>query len=238
MLRKHVSEPHRVVCITDSPAGITECETFPLWPLIKGGKRAWNCYHRLRLFDPDVARQFGERIVSIDLDVVVTGDLSEIMPRGKLGFLKGAVSTWNGSMWYLEPGLGAHLWRDWRGEESIAEVERHRFAESGPTKGWRGTDQIWISLRTSPADVVTWTPDDGVVLYHSMKKNPDWTASRAVFFPGQKKPWSPYCAVETPDLWRAYLNAYDPKLAVPTGYRAMLDHSKRLFRHINAGLEG
>jgi hypothetical protein len=48
--------PVRVVCVTDDPSGITECDTHPLWDDCSklrnaSGAHLPSCYRRLKLYD-------------------------------------------------------------------------------------------------------------------------------------------------------------------------------------------
>jgi hypothetical protein len=79
MLAKHMSGEYRLVCVTDRPEEITECETFPLWNLPVTQTRDLDCYRRLKLFEPKFGAVFGERILSLDLDVLIRGDLAPLI---------------------------------------------------------------------------------------------------------------------------------------------------------------
>src|SRR5690606_31900955 len=82
MVARHYPHPHRFVCVTDDPAGV-ECETWPLWddlasvPNPTWPDRGPSCYRRLKLF----ARPSLGRWVWLDLDAVITGDLSPLWTR-------------------------------------------------------------------------------------------------------------------------------------------------------------
>ncbi len=65
MLERHVHIPHRLVCVTDDPAGIDpRVEIVPLWDKCRalGG-----CYNRLWVFSHEARDLFGDRFVCIDL---------------------------------------------------------------------------------------------------------------------------------------------------------------------------
>lgn len=87
MVRRWYPHPHRFICVTDETKGIDpDIEIRPAWndyarvQSPHGGKNP-SCYRRLRLFHPDAAEWFGERYVSLDLDVVITGDLAPLWNR-------------------------------------------------------------------------------------------------------------------------------------------------------------
>src|SRR3954467_801917 len=89
MLRRNlVNTPHRIVCVTDSEAGITECETAHLWRDTDDlpnatGRHLPSCYRRLKLYERatqrDIGIDKGDRIMGIDLDSLITGDLREVV---------------------------------------------------------------------------------------------------------------------------------------------------------------
>jgi len=69
MVRDHLDEPYRFVCLTNVPEKVS-CETIPLvtdWP-------GW--WAKLELFRPDL---FDDRVLYLDLDVDVIGDLSDLV---------------------------------------------------------------------------------------------------------------------------------------------------------------
>jgi hypothetical protein len=75
MVARHLSLPHRFVCISDQD--VPGVETLPLWPDLAelGG-----CYRRLKVFDPAFT-MLGDRFAVMDLDCVVTGSLDEMFSR-------------------------------------------------------------------------------------------------------------------------------------------------------------
>jgi len=85
---RHLRAPHRFFCITDTPSkslagGVTWILAWPDWPSkgILDGKEMFR--QRLRLFDPSVRDVFGERILQVDLDTVVVGDLVPVVSRSE-----------------------------------------------------------------------------------------------------------------------------------------------------------
>lgn len=195
MVARHYKKPHRFVCITDDPTGV-EAETFPLWEDCSkltnaSGEHLPSCYRRLKIFDPATQAAMGiepgTRIVSLDLDTVICGDLTPLVDRGEefVGWaLKGTYHprVFNGSMFLLEAGKVAEVWADFDPESSPAVAAAAKF---------RGSDQSWLSYRVG-VDRPGWTKANGIVSYAlDLRRSPDHlpTGARVVMFHGHMKPW-------------------------------------------------
>jgi len=187
---------YRIVCITDDPSGIHACETFPLWHDAAEMHNATNktlpsCYRRLRLYDPkaqsDLGMRPGERVASIDLDALVTGQLAPLlsMPGRFVGWeLPGThhPRVFNGSFQMFSAGTLNHIWEDFDGERSALEANK---------AGYRGSDQAWLSYRLINE------PDSVGVAYPMISSYPLQTKIRGhhsaetllVFYHGRLKPW-------------------------------------------------
>ena len=206
MLAKHMTGPWRLICITDDERGI-DCETFPLWTIPRAKIPARldlptdrvvpDCYTRLRMFDPNVGRHFGECFVSIDLDCVILKDLAPLFENG-YDFIaaKGYRSHLCGSMWQLRPGSHADVWQSYDPVESPKRIASSTY---GCFK-LSGSDQAWMSLQMPDAPL--WTEADGV--YQFMELRPQRIVpanARIVFFAGSIKPWDRDCAMISPKLY-------------------------------------
>jgi hypothetical protein len=192
MARRHYQKPHRFSCITDDPAGIDkDIRIIPLWddyanlpnPAFHGGP---SCYRRLKAFSAEAAEIIGPRFVSLDLDVVITGDMSPVWDRTEDFVIWGdAVKGYwyNGSMWMMTAGARRQVWETFDPVRSPKEAHR---------AGRRGSDQAWIAHCLGPNEA-TWTTRDGVYSYRfhcqEGRKAPPPDA-RVVIFHGKIDPWS------------------------------------------------
>src|SRR5919109_173207 len=77
--------PHRFICVTSEPKGLdSQVEvipppvTFAHVPAPRG-VRFPSSYRRLWNFSAEAKAAFGERILALDIDVVVTGDLRPLL---------------------------------------------------------------------------------------------------------------------------------------------------------------
>jgi hypothetical protein len=195
MIARHYPHPHRFVCVTDDPTGIeAPVQTIPLWPdyaeLVNPSAPSTgpSCYRRLRMFARDAADWLGRRIVALDLDCVVTGDLTPIFHRTEPFVIwadTNPKTPYNGSLMLFTAGAVAELWEEF---DPIQSPKRTRAA------GYFGSDQAWISLRLGGGQP-TFKRQDGVLSYRVHLKqlgvqNRLPAATRLVIFHGSVDPWS------------------------------------------------
>lgn len=145
------------------------------------------CFARLRAFDPEwQARQGlkeGDRLVILDLDLVVTGSLEGLFDREE-GFtiLQGVNSSnpcpYNGSLWMLRAGYRPDVW-----SEFSVEAARQVPFDSFPD------DQAWFAHKLP--DAGAFGPETGVYGF----QKPGWPKgnalprnARIVAFPGWRDP--------------------------------------------------
>ncbi len=180
---RNLKIPHRFVCITNRTD--VSCETLPIEHEYLLAVRD-GCYSRLRMFDP--AWQWVNRIdrlVCLDLDLVVTGSLDALFSRlESFVILHGGhfnPCPFNGSVMMLDCGARPEIWQRF----TVKEAEAVACADGT----WRGSDQTWIS-HVAP-DAAGWTHLDGVYAY----QKPGWMTgndlpadARIVAFPGKKDP--------------------------------------------------
>lgn len=196
MVARHYPHPHRFICFTDDPKGLDpRVDARPIWqdfatiPSPHGGKNP-SCYRRLRLFRADMADLLGTtRFVSLDLDCVITRDLTPLWDRpedfvmwGDTNPLPG--SHYNGSMVLMTAGARQHVWDTF---DPMTSPQRAKAA------GCFGSDQGWISYCLGPGEA-RWTKADGVYSFRNHLR--DRTTSlpdnaRIVFFHGSTDPWTP-----------------------------------------------
>lgn len=156
-----LSVPHRFVCLTDLriPGVETRPNPAPEYP-----KR---CYRRLWLFSPQ-ARKLGERLLHLDLDVVVCGSLDHLVARTaplivyKAGSIAARGWSLNPSVLWLETGTQTDIWQTWRKHPS-------RVAAYAKLDGWWGSDQAVLSYLRRDTPVETYGPEDGVVSFRHIR---------------------------------------------------------------------
>ena len=207
MLRARLSVPYRLLCITDDPTGITECDFAPLWdaPEIEQARRQ-NSYVRLKLFDPATQERLGlgSRIAAIDLDAVILRDLSPLFAMGKrFCAVRGVSAHVNGSMFVLARGSHSHVWRDFDSIESPRQIARTMHNN----KRICGSDQAWLSIKIPLAQ--TWGTEHGVWQFERLAVPKYRDNARVVFFAGATKPWDAACREKTPELYETYMRFFN-----------------------------
>lgn len=204
MVARNYKKPHRFNCITDDPKGINEnIRIIPLWNdhshLISAyGSKNPSCYRRLKVFSAEAEQIIGPRFVTVDLDVVITNDLSPLWDRPEDFVIWKSVTPatyYNGSMLLLKAGTRKSVWEDFHPVKSIQATRAKRQF---------GSDQAWISLKLGPNET-TWAEEDGVYSWRlhidgSLNKNTNRYENkvksrdlppnaRIVMFHGADDPW-------------------------------------------------
>lgn len=132
-------------------------------------------YPKLWLWSGDV--DLG-RMLYLDLDCVLVGDLSPLVERTEPVVVwedpssKPGRVRYNTSMILMDSGAAPQVWESYAGERAPG----------------LGTDQAWVRHTLGP-DVPTWGPDDGVLSYKRHCRDGLPEHARAVFFHGSPKPW-------------------------------------------------
>ena len=214
MLRRNLQNvPHRIVCVTDDASGIVECETALLWPDHGGlqngsGRHLPSCYRRLKLYDKatqlDLGIEKGDRIISLDLDVLITGDLRNIVRTEGLfvGWeLRGThhPKVFNGSLQMFDAQSLQEILSEFDPATSILQAGH---------AGFKGSDQAWLSYKLVNREgtvglkwpeVSSWPLQNRI--QGILRRD-----NRIVFFHGSIKPWDKAATQATPWVaryWRA-----------------------------------
>lgn len=194
MIQRHYPHPFRFVCITDMDwtyhkfdIGIDVIGRDDPFPKQRNpfGPGTPTCYRRLELFGP-FGKEIGERIVSIDLDVVITGDLTPIFDRSEDFIIWRSFARqtqYNGSLWMLNTGARPRVWEKFI-ENPERAIERARGA------GFYGSDQAWMNYILGPKERC-YGEHDGVYSYRRHLRHGEGLpeTARIVFFEGLWSPW-------------------------------------------------
>jgi hypothetical protein len=198
---RHLRLPHRFVCLSDTPMEDVACQPLPY----TGGPK--NC-RRLWIFS-DEAKQLGDRLLQIDLDMVITDDITPLVDReepfvvwksdsvGAIGY------ALNPSFLLVTAGARAHVWRTFINDTSGVLMRARRDC--------MGSDQAVMTDLLRDANVPVWTEADGIIAYRVVcgpkgergATLPDQT--RVVSFHGPRDPSHPAFQAASPWLaehWR------------------------------------
>ncbi len=200
MLGRHLHLPYELVCVTDTPDGLDDGIRVIATP---AEVRDWPGHlRRLVIFREDAAELFGERILLMDLDVVILRDITPLVDRPedfvtwepRLYYaLKGQYSRYNTGFLLMDAGARPQVWTEFTVERAQHELgSRHEGVVD---------EQSWISHILGPDETV-W-PWDGEV--RSVRATPTPQSARIVFFNGPRSPAMPAMQAEYPwivEHWR------------------------------------
>jgi hypothetical protein len=202
MLKEHLHLDHRLVCVTDDPTGV-RCETMEIWnyPVVETLQGRPNCFRRLRLFSDEAGDMFGPRVLSIDLDCAIMGDITPLITDHDFRILQGEVAPYNGSMWLLRTGARPRAWDEFDPDTFHQAIAKTRTARHRP---YYGSDQAWLSY-VLPGEA-TWSEADGVYQYRNLAlRSADVpNDARIVFFAGSRKPWDHALKRQMPIIYKTY----------------------------------
>ena len=197
----HLDIPHRFVCLTDETAGLSdrvEPMAIPPFPLDRAFW-AHGIWPKLTIFTPGLFPD-GTRVLYLDLDLMVTGDLAPFVAAIRPDRLH-VIREWNPALWKLVP----LAWRPERGGNSsilgfVAGEHGYlldRFcADPDGVRLAHGNDQRFISAQAKgltywPADWCAsfkrhcvWYYPWNMILRHP--KQPKW--ARVIVFHGKPDP--------------------------------------------------
>lgn len=202
MVERHLPIPHRFICVTDDTDGLdSRIEALPLPPqrfdeiaaqpersYIRRRGQRWgstkyfpSCYRRLWMFSEE-AKSLGERILALDVDVIVTGSLLPVIdrPESFVGWCdeSNAAPRVAGGVFLLTTGAHTDVWTDF---------DPSRSPELAREAGYKGSDQAWMSLKLKDIGG-RWGRSNGLTKLTWLKHEPD-ESTRLVFTAGHSPPW-------------------------------------------------
>jgi hypothetical protein len=199
MLQRHLHMPYAFHVITDARDGLDMSLVNYVHPMftehgeMKAGTRA--CFRRLKIFDGAMSTLIGPRILQLDLDVVITGDVTPLFDRPEPLMLvqqrrddKTGRITYNPSMLLMDAGILHDLWVKFHAAPT-------KVWEAAQKNHWACSDMSIINhyLQIHPEQSrATWTRDEGVTAYwrevRRETKGPLPKDARVVLFYGNQNP--------------------------------------------------
>lgn len=151
MLRRHGG--HELICVHDGTFH-PDVESIVMPPEVV---LLTDYLPKLWAWSAEFGRLIGGRFVSIDLDVVVTGDLAPVVQTDAPFMIwnRADLEPYNSSLFVLEPGYGRRVWQT-LSREGVA-------AARARAPKWCG-DQSWIAHVLGP-DERTFGEETGVLQY-------------------------------------------------------------------------
>ena len=209
MIKANFDMPHRVVCVTDSPKGITEAQPIEMWPRPVINGEHWvnrpNCFHRLRVFDTDfMVDQVGPASYywSMDLDMVIRRNFTSLHPEpDDFVAVEGRHANYNGSMWAVKPYTNQHVWADFHPIDSPAAIVAARHKG----RSLVGSDQAWMSLQIPNGSKWPVGEDAAVLQYMNHVHGPELAeTAKVICFAGSAKPWHQTVRFKCPQLFNEF----------------------------------
>jgi hypothetical protein len=184
-VKRNLGIPHRFACITDDPSPFSGDQDIKTIKLDRTKYVPGTCYARLMTFHPNGQEIFGERLLTLDIDAVITGPLNNIVNRSEdLVFWRNPTRIpydnptrpgrcyYNASIVLHTPGTAPALWE--------------KFDPTTPDF----RDEQWYTSALCGPDIPHWTGEDGV--YRLAREDTPGSGvdgylpenAKIVFFPG------------------------------------------------------
>lgn len=191
--QRHLRVAHRFVCITDETDGFDPgIEVLRTPAAARGlanlrspeGARMPACYRRLWVFSREAAAILGPRVLCVDVDMVIVGDITRLVERSDPFVGWRPKMAWGnsdriaGGQYLMDTGAFTDVFEEF-GADGIREAR---------AAGYRGSDQAWISYKLRDR-VALWDPSDGVYAVTDFKTRYPPDDARVVHFSGHEKPW-------------------------------------------------
>lgn len=208
MVDRHLKQEHNFICVTDNVAAV-ELEGIEAFPLDMTKHVPGTVYARLMQHNPEIGRQLGSRILSLDLDMVIVDNIDSIVNRDEdivlwrnPNFPAPRRAFYQSSVQLFTPGARPELWADFDpSDDDLLRWINWRFG---------GAEQAWISERLS-WDEAYWDQNDGI---YGAGRLGDWSTigvvkklpdnAKIVSFPGAREPSQPEVQARHPWIKEHY----------------------------------
>ncbi len=204
MVKRHLSVPHEFVVITDQPHMFDADANIRAIPINRETHVSGRCFVRLFTFHPDGKALIGERVLQIDLDTVIVGDMAPLVARDEnlvLWHNPGRVPWENPSSFQSRPYYNTSMLLHRCGTMPWIHIN---FDPERPSH----KDDQWLLSDILGSDIPYWDGDDGV--YRIARADTPGSGvngalpenARVVFFTGSEgKPENPRIASANPWIW-------------------------------------
>lgn len=177
---------HEFVCFTDlynTPIANSFDQAITLLPMWHWGAQYGGCWRRLKMFDPVIEEHLsGEHILALDLDVVITGNMTPIvtdLPDFKAwknvqqegGYVCGSMFAWrHGSARDIWDDFDENSLRSFTKQVSPSRHDAWYYHPAARDAGYSiGSEQTWLSYKRAGCPL--WTKRDGVLSFKRDLRN-------------------------------------------------------------------
>lgn len=205
---RNLKVPYKFFCLTDNASGLDAgIQALPLWPDWPSKELPYakpDYRQRVRIYSPAIEEVLGRRIMQIDLDTVVTRNITKLASREEpfvVWYSSPSPSSWayefhyNPSLVLLDAGEPRGLWKAFEADPGAlcnghveACVASRRLDLSGSKKvGDQGVLCHWLG--TTSTRVATFGRKDGIYqIRHLMNRNELPPDARMVMFDSSGDP--------------------------------------------------
>lgn len=178
-IKRYIGVPYKIFCITDDADGLDSSievvglqeMSCPMPTFNEYSHRLHSCYRRLKLFDPAIGEIFGKRILQLDIDMVIAGNISGIVNRIEPFLCWKCLSrgpnryALNPSFLLMDVGgdVASNIWR--RYSASPNKIAREAFLAD-----WTGTEQAVMGYLTREKEPPTLGTADGIYSFRDNQK--------------------------------------------------------------------
>lgn len=156
-LQRHLHLPHRMFCFTDDPTGMdSDIQTFP----IEEFQDTPRCRRRMKQFDRAMRGLVGPRMLSLDLDIVLVGDITSIVNRPEpiVCWKVAHAGVFSGSFVLMDTGLLHPLYE-------LFKADPVGYPARVQPRGVP-SDQAMLNHFLRGRPIPHWTERDGFVTYY------------------------------------------------------------------------
>ncbi len=200
-IREKTTHPFRLVCVTDRPA-IPGWQCVPLPARLPGTKRQ---SIRLWTFSEAAMKAIGDRTLTLDIDMIVCGDLAPFLSeRADFAIWRSDSTGRHG--YALNPSVMLQRWPNCQFIWKRWGKDPEWVLRNALRAGWTTQDQAVISYQMCTEPHVQWTEADGIYSARLLEDPVDRSIAeppadaRIVSFHGKKDPADPALQERAPWL--------------------------------------
>jgi len=241
-LKRFMGVPFNYYCATDDPVGLNKEIRVVDINSVSCGRPHYSDsgillkpnYRRLRLFSREMKGYFGSRIMQLDLDMVVTGDISHIAKRTEPFIIWRSHSqgryrnfALNTSLILMDTGAMEHVWLEFKKRKEFTAI-------AAKACGWVGSDQAVIAHLTykNDSDPPTFGKQDGIYAFRDDPKECQGDelgqGVKLVSFHDRFNPADPVLRARCKWLARAWDESADHVPVLPLGQQVPVEARERL----------
>jgi hypothetical protein len=200
-LDRHLHLPFQLFCVTDDPTDIdARVNVLPMFPEtfpdMKSPSGHRSNFRRLKTFDASLRDVFGPRTLLLDIDVVITGDVTPIFSRTEplICFNQShddpSRIKLNPSVVLFDTGILNHMWQEFstNPQDVWGRVRQSSIGDAN------NSDQAVLGYYAKDLHPLHFSSDDGIIAFYKVKNNDGGglpPETRMVLFFGNDKPSDP-----------------------------------------------